>query len=227
MANDLVVMKWVGSEADLPARNWPDGFTIRGYRHPEDLPRMLNILSIFSQTEEYDPQREDNVTFSAERFADDVWNYPGVSPDSIWLGEYRGKPVSTVSAIITPNEDYGVVHYLSVLPEARGLKMGHHLMIHTMRYMLRAGMKQLWLRTHAHRLPALNTYLKLGWLPLIDGDATKVEAEIAVWRRVYADLRSGERRDEQGRVIPWFERYYISERTPELRDFPFEELKNE
>ena len=61
----------------------------------------------------------------------------------------------------------GNLGWLAVDPAHRGNNLGSVVVISVMNRLLNAGYKRIYLETHQFRLPAINIYLKLGWIPFI------------------------------------------------------------
>ncbi|HZP81973.1 MAG TPA: GNAT family N-acetyltransferase [Chthonomonadaceae bacterium] len=97
----------------------------------------------------------------------------------------EGRVVATASALLLP-ETYpgtGIVHYVAADPEHKGRRLGYLVSLAVLHEFARLGCKDALLRTDDPRLPAIKTYLDLGFEPVfID------ETHVARWQKVTAAL---------------------------------------
>ncbi|MCC3371926.1 GNAT family N-acetyltransferase [Cohnella sp. REN36] len=126
-------------------------------------------------------------------FADKVASRPSYRPDRV-LFVCRGfEPVATASAL-EPDEPEtrepyaGYVHMVGALPAYAGLGLGYAATLAALRKMEEEGKRSALLKTDDFRLPAIRTYLKLGFVPdarEADHQArwTEIIRRIAAWNR--------------------------------------------
>jgi len=81
----------------------------------------------------------------------------------------------------------GYLHYVAVLPEARGNGLGYWVSLAALHQMRREGNSRALLETQDERLPAIKTYLKLGFVPDLEGH----ESYKARWEEIMAQLNGG------------------------------------
>ncbi|MFP4380503.1 MAG: GNAT family N-acetyltransferase [Candidatus Sumerlaeia bacterium] len=103
-------------------------------------------------------------------------------PDRVWFIVKDDEPVATASAFCWPRvmEDAGMVHYVGVLPTIQGKRLGYWISLAAMYQMTRDGFERAWLSTDDFRLPAIKTYLNLGFEPLLVH-----ENQVQRWKNVF------------------------------------------
>lgn len=180
MANDLqtlgpqLCMKRRHLE-DLPALPLPAGYTIRTSREG-DGPHWARIL------------RESfaNDTFDESSFERIMKAHPAYRADRVFFAcGPDGSPCGTASAYRDGSygPDIGYVHYVGVCPVHAGKGLGVLLSLAVLRQFRTEGLRGAVLQTDDFRLPAIKTYLKLGFLPLVVH-----ENQPARWNRVFEQL---------------------------------------
>jgi mycothiol synthase len=107
----------------------------------------------------------------------DYWNKQ-VLPDGFFIIEHKasGNIVGACLAAHHPNARHplaGCLGWLAVNPEHRGKKIGEFLTFCVMERLIKSGYKRIFLGTQDHRLAAIKTYLKLGWVPYYYEDGMK------------------------------------------------------
>jgi len=167
----LVMQRY--SLSDLPHTALPAGFSIRHYQ-PGDDAHWERILSASFETafESGSFQRimRDDFAFRAERVL-------FVCRDE--------EPLGTAAAYYRPHfgRETGYLHYVAISPAATGFGLGLQISLACMHQMVREGRTSAVLLTDDHRIPALKTYLKLGYAPLITDESHRDR-----WRDVFAVL---------------------------------------
>jgi mycothiol synthase len=101
--------------------------------------------------------------------------------------EQEGTPVAVAAAWQRDKwpPGTGYLHYVAVLPEARGQGLGYWVSLAALHQMRRDGNTRAVLETQDERLPAIKTYLKLGFAP----DLTGHESYPVRWEKILARLR--------------------------------------
>ncbi len=134
----------------------PEGYSIRSYR-PGDAAEWNRIIA-----ESFGGGPED-------------WNFdrimrPEVSfrPERVFFICSRDEAVATASAFCRPAfmPGFGMLHYVAVLPEHAGRRLGLQVSLAALICMREDGRSGAWLSTDDFRLPAIKTYLNLGFEPL-------------------------------------------------------------
>ena len=104
----------------------------------------------------------------------------GLAKDQIFLvKDAAGRVVATATAWLKPG-NRGYLHMVAALPEARGLGLGGLLTQHVLDFFLARGVDYITLDTDDLRLPAIKTYLRLGFIPVL----SEYGAE-QLWRDIF------------------------------------------
>jgi mycothiol synthase len=122
--------------------------------------------------------------WDAERCRRELTGRPQFRPDGLFFATWEGNPVGTACAWSQPSEtQLGHVHMVGVVPEHRGKKLGYALCLSVLRFLKENGFQRAALSTDDFRLPAIKTYLNLGFEPHHTHEDHK-----ARWDAVYAKL---------------------------------------
>jgi mycothiol synthase len=122
---------------------------------------------------------------------------PLFGPDSpvVFDGSYfltrDGEPVATAQLHHQSRRPYAPtaeLGWVAVSPRFQGRGLGYVVCLAVLRYAAKADYPAIFLRTEDHRLPAIRTYLKLGFEPwMVDPTATErwrvIEGQLAEFRR--------------------------------------------
>ena len=157
----------------LPQLEIPEGYQIRTYQEGDDV-HWANVIS---------------DSFGGERTPEDarrdIMDRDVFDPEGLYFATYRGTPVGTTCAWKdTPDEiDVGIVHMVGVHSTHTGHKLGRCVTLSVLLYLRDHGFKCAKLGTDDFRLPAIKTYLNLGFLPVYV-DVTQPER----WREIFRKL---------------------------------------
>ncbi len=143
---------------DLPELVVPDGYRVRSVRSG-DLESWASLLSRNGELGEWSAER------AASLFA------PG-SPmplSGAFVATADDVPVATAQLHLhhdgdpyAPTPELG---WVAVVPEHRGHRLGYVVCLRVLMYARDAGFESAFLKTDDHRLPAIRTYLQLGFEP--------------------------------------------------------------
>ena len=159
--------------AGLPQVEIPEGYEIRTYQEGDDV-HWANVIS---------------DSFGGERTAEDarrdIMDRDVFDPEGLYFATYRGTPVGTTCAWKdTPDEiDVGIVHMVGVHSTHTGHKLGRCVTLSVLLYLRDHNFKCAKLGTDDFRLPAIKTYLNLGFLPVYV-DVTQPDR----WREIFRKL---------------------------------------
>jgi len=158
---------------DLPEIRLPPGYGIRTYR-PGDEAAWSYIIS-----------KTIGGGSDPERCRREIIEKPQFSPDRLFFLTWKGKPVGSACAWQQKPEEKeaGYVHMVGVLEEHRGKGLGYMLVLKTLYWFREHGFKYATLHTDDFRIPAIKTYLKLGFLPVFTD-----ETHPARWRTIEGKL---------------------------------------
>ena len=151
----------------------PDGYSLR-LMQELDLPAVADVLNRAFLDEGWNPSRVRTA----------LWDEPSVS--KTLLLNFGGQPVATASARLQPERfpGSGYLHWVAVDPAHTGHRFGKYISLAVLHEFTVLGCGDAVLETQDHRLPAIKTYLNLGFLPeYLD------EAHSERWRLIQALLQ--------------------------------------
>jgi mycothiol synthase len=157
----------------LPVLNLPDRFELRTFRVGDEA-RWAQL--VHGAIGEWDEQS------TARQFLGD----PGVSPDGIFFFVGGDGYVATATDKSLPDPAVGYLHMVAVAPTYRGRGLGRGISLAVMLHMRARACREAILDTDDFRLPAIRTYLGLGFIPEIVGDGHRHR-----WDRIFAELDAG------------------------------------
>ena len=123
----------------------------------------------------------------------------GLAPEQIFVvKDVSGRVVATATAW-QKAPDKGYLHMVSARPECRGMHLGAIVVKAVMDWFAAHGVAEIMLTTDDFRLPAIKTYLHLGFLPdLYDFDMA--DRWKAIYRKLGVDYPVYYYRWEEGRL---------------------------
>ena len=153
----------------------PEGYRIRTYREGDE-EKWAEIIN-----------NSLGSRWDAERCRRELTGRPQFRPDGLFFATCNGEPVGTTCAWTRlPNEtEAGYIHMVGVIPEHRGRKLGYALCLSALHFFKENGFQRADLHTDDFRLPAIKTYLNLGFEPDLTDRSHK-----ARWSAVFAKLAS-------------------------------------
>lgn len=150
--------------ASLPPVVLPEGYAIRHFM-PGDEHHWENILDkSFGKS---DPPRSFNSIMGLDA---------ACAPERIFFITHNDIPVATASAWYIPKSgiNTGYVHYVGTCPEHSGKKLGYWVSLAVLHRFVYEGRSRAILQTDDFRVPAIKTYLQLGFSPyLVEEDQRK------------------------------------------------------
>jgi mycothiol synthase len=159
---------------DLPAMPaLPEGYALRA-AVSEDAPAVAEVMS-----SAFGPE------WTPDRVLQALLDAPDVKVTYVVTA--NDKPVATASARLVPDRypNSGYVHWVGSHQEHRGRGLGAIASIAVLQYFRAIGCRDAVLETDPFRLPAIRTYLKLGFVP----EHVDPEHE-RVWREVFEELEA-------------------------------------
>ena len=155
--------------SDLPPIVVPEDYEIRTYRSGDEdaWARIMNTGV--------------GEHWNVGKARQELTGRPRFDPNGLFLAVSDGEPVGSACAWRSSPDETGeaTVHMLCVLPEARGNNLGYVLSLHVLHYFRERGISPVSLSTDDHRIPAIRTYLKLGFEPVYFDDS-----HVERWERV-------------------------------------------
>ena len=93
-----------------------------------------------------------------------------------------GDIAGTVTYQYTNAEDTGCIHMVAIEKSYRGKKLGVPLILYAVKKMIDDGKKKIILKTDDWRIPAIRTYLRAGFVPVVKAGDADMENR---WKRIY------------------------------------------
>ncbi len=151
----------------------------------QDRQRLLDLLKAAFDDENWTPERLDK-----ELVRD-------LNVKTIFVIEEKELFVATASVLLAPDTmpDTGIVHWVGSHPDYRGRRLGYQATLATLWEFRRLGCKDALLRTHDHRLPAIRTYLRLGFVP-----ESIQPSDAECWNAVFQEMGRSERPTLKGQA---------------------------
>ena len=137
-----------------PLPSLPPGYTLREMR-PEEGPTVASVLDRAFADEDWDEAR----------VAATLNDQQGVKQTLVV--DFHGRPIATASVRLRPDlfPGSGYLHWVAVDPDYRGHRSGFFVSLAVLHTFVTLGCTDALLETQDHRLAAIHTYLKLGFLP--------------------------------------------------------------
>ncbi|OAO89192.1 hypothetical protein AXX17_ATUG03440, partial [Arabidopsis thaliana] len=144
---------------ELPKLSIPAGYTLRTYRQGDDQSWEQIVQSSF---------------FEPIAFAQKVASRPSYRPERVIFLCQEDNPVATASALNLEEpapgnageDNLGYLHMVAALPSHAGHGLGRTVTLGALHRMKEDGKHSALLKTDDFRLPAIHTYLQLGFKPL-------------------------------------------------------------
>lgn len=114
--------------------------------------------------------------WTEEDFVQKMLGVDGLYPEGIFLAvDKNGVIAGTATGVLKDKEraNLGYVHMVCVRPAYRGMGLGGHLSAAVLKYLADNACTDVYLTTDDFRIPAIKTYLSLGFLPVIENDEIK------------------------------------------------------
>lgn len=142
---------------DLPILELPEGYGLRTFQEGDDV-HWANIISDSFGGRKRTAQDTHNEITSRDVFV----------PDGLFFVTHQDIPVGTACAWRqSVNEtEVGYVHMVGVLGEHTGQKLGKWVSLAVLYYFRNHGFSCSMLDTDDFRIPAIKTYLNLGFVPV-------------------------------------------------------------
>ena len=159
---------------NLPDLHCPDGYRIRTYQKGDEIhwARIMDTAFV-------DQGRTAQDTYT------NVINQSDFDPNGFCFVIYEELPIGTACAwkMCLHGEQVGYIDMLAVLPEHTGHKLGKLLTLFLLHYFKSQCRTSVVLDTDDFRLPAIKTYLNLGFVPMSVRENHKQR-----WRNVFEKL---------------------------------------
>ena len=159
---------------DLPELELPVGYGMRTYRTGDEEHWARIISDSFGGRERTAQDTENEIT------GRDVF-----LPDGLYFATHQGVPVGTACAWrqSVDEKEVGYVHMVGVVAEHTGHKLGKWVSLAVLCYFRDNSFKCSMLDTDDFRIPAIKTYLNLGFIPVY-----VEEGQPERWRNIFKKL---------------------------------------
>jgi len=151
---------------DIPNYDLPEPYKIRCYK-PGDDQTWLGI----------EESAEKHFTVNDDLFDDQFGdNLELLSDRQFFICDGNGKEIGTATAWFNNNYSglvYGLVHWVAIVPEEQGKGLAKPLMSTVCNRLKELDYERALLNTSTARVPAINLYLKFGFVPEIRNDKDK------------------------------------------------------
>jgi len=126
--------------------------------------------------------------FTAAKLEEEFVNQPQFDAKGVFLILQQGKPVATAFGWLdTPEERVtGRLHWVGCEEGHRGKGLGRAVVLAVLNYLKARGLRRATLDTQPFRLPAIQLYLDLGFVPYIGTSYEQLEAWSGVFRALAA-----------------------------------------
>jgi len=179
-ANNYTQVHMVREDLEhIPTSALEDTYSVRWYQ-PGDDRAWLDI-----HQEAY---RDDPIHIGPDRhklaFQEDV---PALEQRQLFVCNQKGREIGTATAWYDKDEqgeEYGLVHWVAMRPKVQGQGLAKPVMTIILNRMRELGHQKAMLRTQSFRIPAIQLYLKFGFVPGIVNDA-----DYKVWATIRSNLR--------------------------------------
>jgi mycothiol synthase len=147
----------ISPDALVPEQALPAGYELRTYREGDEAAYLAVMHAAGFSFFDHE---------AVQRWLDKVL------PDGLFLVVYRptGQVVATAMATHNPSPLHpfgGELGWVAGSPDHAGKKLGRVVCAAATARFLRAGYRRIYLKTDDWRLPAIVTYLRLGYVPLL------------------------------------------------------------
>jgi len=163
---------------DIPRFGLPDGYSLRGYQ-PGDEETWLKI--------QLGADRHNRIT--PELFEEQFGSARASLPQrQCYLLDTRGREVGTATAWFDDHFEgarVGRLHWVAMAPEYQSRGLGKPLLTAVCHRLRELRHERVYLSTSSARLPAINLYLRFGFVPLI-----RSEHESFLWQRILDQTES-------------------------------------
>ena len=142
---------------NLPKLELPPGYDMRTYREGDEV-HWANIISDSFGGKQRTAEDTRNEITGQERFV----------PDGFYFATHDGTPVGTACAWrqTVDETEVGYVHMVGVASAHTGHKLGKWVSLAVLIYFRDYGFRCAMLDTDDFRIPAIKTYLNLGFVPV-------------------------------------------------------------
>ena len=161
---------------DIPNYRLPAGYSIR-WHQPGDAKSWYRIHLLADLYTKVTPE------LFEEQFGSDTQT---LAERQCFLIDNKGTPIGTASAWFDDRntQSSGRVHWVAIIPVEHGKGLAKSLLTTVCSRLKELGHSKAHLTTQTVRIPAINLYLKFGFVPAVDS-----ERDRQIWRRLREHLK--------------------------------------
>ncbi len=152
----------------------PKGFTL------VTIPELADGVEQWLDIMQYglSDKRED-----ASYYKENMIDLPNYEEDKCFFIVHGGKAIATITVVCNPETKDALIHMVGSLPECRGKGVGNMLVAVADHVLKTTGMQTARLKTDDFRVPAIKTYLKIGFQPDLS-----TEDFVQRWDAIYKSI---------------------------------------
>jgi mycothiol synthase len=162
---------------DLPEMEAPDEYRLRNYQPGDEAAWAATLNAAFP---------ESNGSWTEEKIEKEFTLSELFRPERIFFVERDGRIIGVAAAWQRDDPDWGYVHWVGVEPGHQGKRLGRLVTLATLHQFKREGKRASFLETDEPRIPAIRTYLSLGFEPDLRGEKYQ-----EMWARIEKALQLG------------------------------------
>ena len=171
-------MYWKNDDTEAKKPEFPDGMELVSFSKLENAEReWLDIMSYGSLLPE---ERDPNVNYYL-----DSMNLNHYSDDLCFFIKVNGKCAASITVVCNPESKEGLIHMVGAKPEFRGLGLGNLMCDVALWTLKKEGMKTARLKTDDRRIPAIKSYLKIGFTPDVTSELDYKER----WDKIFEIIK--------------------------------------
>jgi mycothiol synthase len=142
---------------NLPDIRLPEGYALECFQPGYEEHWNTIIQASFGQT------------LGMAKFEDTMKNDPAFRPERIMFIKHGNEFVATASAWFKPmyETDMGNIHQVGVLPTHQGKGLAYWISLAALHHLAQEGFSKATLETDDFRIPAIKTYFKLWFVPVL------------------------------------------------------------
>lgn len=159
---------------DLLTPAFPEGYRLHQVTDPEQAAELGRLLSDAFE-EIWDAERVNKELIQA------------LDVHAVFVLKHKGKMVATASSQFRRHRSptSGYVHWVGTHPDYRGQRLAYGLVARVLQDFAERGYQDAYLETQPYRLPAIKTYLRLGFIPVYQFEGQGFQA---VWSEIFRNL---------------------------------------
>lgn len=168
-------MFWKNDGTEFTELSLPEGITV------QSLPEIPEGLCVWKDVIRYMSKNFDTDT-SGDYYDRAMVQQANYDENMCYIFCVDGAPAATVTVICDNAAKAGRIHMVACKPGFRGRGLGNLMMAKAVSVLKKAGMETAALVTDDWRIPAIKTYLKVGFVPDLDSEPDYRER----WGNIFA-----------------------------------------